>query len=233
MTASIDDLAFQPVTALAPVIRGREVTSVDLTRMYLARLERHGEALKCVVTLTRELALAQAAQADQDLKAGRYRGHLHGIPWGAKDLFATKGTRTSWGAKPYENQVIDLDATVVERLREAGAVLVAKLSMGSLAQGGVWFGGSTKNPWNPERSSSGSSAGPAAATSAGLVAFSLGTETLGSIISPSSTCGVVGLRPTYGRISRYGAMALSWTMDKVGPLCRTVADCALLLNAIY
>jgi len=233
ITASIEDLAFQPVTALSRLIRGREVTSLDLTRMYLARLERHGEALECVVTLTKDLALAQAAQADQDLKAGRYRSQLHGIPWGAKDLFATKGIRTTWGAKPYENQVIDVDATVVERLRDAGAVLVAKLSMGSLAQGGVWFGGSTKNPWNPERSSSGSSAGPAAATSAGLVGFSVGTETLGSIISPCSTCGVVGLRPTYGRISRHGAMALSWTMDKIGPICRAVEDCALVFNSIY
>jgi Asp-tRNA(Asn)/Glu-tRNA(Gln) amidotransferase A subunit family amidase len=231
--APLEQLAFSPVTQLSDLIRRREITSADLTKMYLARLEKHGEALKCVVTLTRDLALAQAAQADKDLRAGRYRGQLHGIPWGAKDLFATKGFRTTWGAKPYENQVIDLDATVVERLREAGAVLVAKLSMGSLAQGGVWFGGSTKNPWNTERSSSGSSAGPAAATAAGLVGFAIGTETLGSIISPSSTCGAVGLRPTYGRVSRYGAMALSWTMDKIGPICRSVEDCAIAFNAIY
>jgi Asp-tRNA(Asn)/Glu-tRNA(Gln) amidotransferase A subunit family amidase len=230
---AIESLAFEPVTALADLVRRREISSLDLTKMYLARLEKHGDALKCVVTLTRDLALAQAAQADRDLKAGRYRGQLHGIPWGAKDLFATRGIRTTWGAKPYENQVIDVDATVVERLRDAGAVLVAKLSMGSLAQGGVWFGGSTKNPWNTDRSSSGSSAGPAAATAAGLVGFSIGTETLGSIISPSSTCGVVGLRPTYGRVSRYGAMGLSWTMDKIGPICRTVEDCALAFNAIY
>jgi Asp-tRNA(Asn)/Glu-tRNA(Gln) amidotransferase A subunit family amidase len=186
-----------------------------------------------VVTLTEELALKQAAAADKEIRAGKYRGPLHGIPWGAKDLFATKGIRTTWGAKPYENQVVDYDATVVERLREAGAVLVAKLSMGALAMGGVWFGGSTKNPWNIERSSSGSSAGPASATSAGLVGFGIGTETRGSIISPSSTCGVVGLRPTYVRVSRYGAMALSWTMDKVGPICRGVEDCALVFNAIY
>src|SRR5439155_5674290 len=168
-----------------------------------------------------------------DIKAGRYRGPLHGIPWGAKDLFDTKGIRTTWGAKPYENRVPDVDATIVERLREAGAVLCAKLSMGALAQGGVWFGGSTRNPWAPDNSSSGSSAGPGSATSAGLVAFAIGTETRGSIISPSSTCGVVGLRPTYGRVSRYGAMALSWTMDKIGPMCRTVEDCALVFNAIY
>src|SRR5262249_21813915 len=175
----------------------------------------------------------QAAAADKEIRAGRYRGPLHGIPWGAKDLLDTKGIRTTFGAKPYENRMAEIDATVVERLRDAGAVLVAKLSMGSLAQGGVWFGGSTRNPWSPETSSSGSSAGPGAATSAGLVGFAIGTETRGSIISPSSTCGVVGLRPTYGRVSRYGAMALSWTMDKIGPMCRSVEDCALVFNAIY
>src|SRR5437764_15385723 len=170
--------------------------------MYLSRLKKYGPRLRCVVTLTEDLAMKQAEGSDNDLKRGKYRGPLHGIPWGAKDLFATKGIKTTWGAKPYENQVIDYDATVVERLREAGAVLIAKLSMGSLAQGGVWFGGSTRNPWSPEASSSGSSAGPGAATAAGLVAFAVGTETRGSIISPSSTCGVVGLRPTYGRVSR-------------------------------
>ena len=196
-------------------------------------MKKHGETLKCVVTLTEELALKQAADADAEIKAGKYRGPLHGIPWGAKDLLATKGIKTTWGATPYKDQVIDLDATVVERLRDAGAVLVAKLSMGALAQGGVWFGGSTRNPWNTERSSSGSSAGPGAATAAGLVGFSIGTETLGSIISPSVTNGVTGLRPTYGRVSRYGAMALSWTMDKIGPMCRSVEDCVLVLNAIY
>jgi Asp-tRNA(Asn)/Glu-tRNA(Gln) amidotransferase A subunit family amidase len=233
VTSRIDDLAFQPVTVLASLIENRRVTSTDLTTMYLARLKRYGEPLHCVVTLTEELALAQAANADRELKAGRYRGSLHGIPWGAKDLFATKGIRTTWGAKPYEHQVPDYDATVVERLRDAGAVLVAKLSMGSLAQGGVWFGGTTRNPWSPETGSSGSSAGPGAATAAGLIGFALGTETRGSIITPASICGVVGLRPTYGRISRYGAMALSWTMDKIGPMCRSVEDCALVLNAIY
>src|SRR5262249_2516654 len=156
----------------------------------------------------------------RDIRAGRYRGRLHGIPYGLKDLFDTKGIRTTWGAKPYENRVAEHDATVVERLRDAGAVLVAKLSMGALAQGGVWFGGPTRNPWSPEATSSGSSVGPGAATAAGLVGFAIGTETRGSIMSPSSTCGVVGLRPTYGRVSRYGAMALSWTMDKIGPMCR-------------
>jgi Asp-tRNA(Asn)/Glu-tRNA(Gln) amidotransferase A subunit family amidase len=233
VTSRLEDLAFEPVTVLSSLIENRSITSIDLTTMYLARLKRYGDRLHCVVTLTEELALAQAARADRDLKGGRHRGPLHGIPWGAKDLFATKGIRTTWGAKPYEHQVPAVDATVVERLRNAGAVLVAKLSMGSLAQGGVWFGGTTRNPWAPETGSSGSSAGPGAATAAGLVGFALGTETRGSIITPASICGVVGLRPTYGRVSRYGAMALSWTMDKIGPICRSVEDCALALNAIY
>ncbi|HEU4926051.1 MAG TPA: amidase [Vicinamibacterales bacterium] len=229
---SVDDLAFQPVTALSTLVRKREVSSTELTRMYLARLKKHGPALNCVVTLTEDLALGQAAQADKEIKAGRYRGPLHGIPWGAKDLFATKGILTTWGAAPYQNQVFDYDATVVERLRDAGAVLAAKLSLGALAQGDNWFRGQTKNPWNG-RGSSGSSAGPGSATAAGLVGFSLGTETRGSIISPSAVNGVVGLRPTYGRVSRHGAMALSWTMDKIGPMCRSVEDCALVFNAIY
>ena len=232
-TDAIEALAFEPVTVLSRRIERREVTSTDLTRMYLDRLRRYGDRLNCVITLTDELALAQAAEADREIRAGRYRGPLHGIPWGAKDLLATRGVRTTWGAKPYQFQIIDTDATVVQRLQEAGAVLVAKLSMGALAQGGVWFGGSTRNPWDVSRSSSGSSAGPAAATAAGLVGFSIGTETLGSIISPSAACGVTGLRPTYGRVSRYGAMALSWTMDKIGPMCRTVEDCAFVFNAIY
>lgn len=228
-----EQVAFLPVTALATLIESQRITSTELTKLYLDRLKKHGETLKCVVTLTEDLALKQAAAADAEIKAGKYRGPLHGIPWGTKDLLATTGIKTTWGATPYKDQVIDLDATVVERLRDAGAVLVAKLSMGALAQGGVWFGGSTRNPWNPERSSSGSSAGPGAATAAGLVGFSIGTETLGSIISPSVTNGVTGLRPTYGRVSRHGAMALSWTMDKIGPMCRSVEDCVLVLNAIY
>ncbi len=228
-----EQIAFLPVTALSTLVESKRITSTELTKIYLDRLKKHGDTLKCVVTLTEELALKQAADADAEIKAGKYRGPLHGIPWGAKDLLATRGIKTTWGAEPYKDQVIDLDATVVERLRDAGAVLVAKLSMGALAQGGVWFGGSTRNPWNTERSSSGSSAGPGAATAAGLVGFSIGTETLGSIISPSVTNGVTGLRPTYGRVSRHGAMALSWTMDKIGPMCRSVEDCALVLNAIY
>jgi Asp-tRNA(Asn)/Glu-tRNA(Gln) amidotransferase A subunit family amidase len=230
---SIDDLAFEPVTTLAALLKARRVSSTDLTRMYLERLKKYSHKLLCVITLTEELALEQAAKADEEIKRGHYRGPLHGIPWGTKDLYATKGIKTTWGAEPYRDQVFNYDATVVDRLEQAGAVLLAKLSMGALAQGGLWFEGMTKNPWNTERSSSGSSAGSASSTSAGLVGFSLGTETLGSIISPSTTCGVVGLRPTYGRVSRYGAMGLSWTMDKPGSICRTVEDCALVLQAIH
>lgn len=233
---SVQDLAFATATQLGELIRTRKVSPVELTKMYLARLKRYGPKLNCIVTLTEELAMQQAQQADAEIKRGKYRGPLHGIPWGAKDLFATKGIKTTWGAEPYRDQVIDYDSTVVERLRNAGAVLVAKLSMGALAQGPKWFGGVTRNPWVPDedkQGSSGSSAGPAAATAAGLVGFSVGTETLGSIVSPSSRCGVTGLRPTYGRISRYGAMALSWTMDKIGPICRGVEDCAVALNALY
>jgi Asp-tRNA(Asn)/Glu-tRNA(Gln) amidotransferase A subunit family amidase len=235
--ASIEDLAFSPVTALAPLLQRKDVSSTDLTRMYLSRLKKHGARLNNFVTLTADLALAQAAQADREIRAGRYRGPLHGVPWGAKDLFATKGILTTWGAGPFQKQTFDYDATVVERLRDAGAVLVAKLSMGALAQGDRWFRGQTKNPWSPDHAerggSSGSSAGPGSATAAGLVGFSIGTETRGSIISPSAVNGVVGLRPTYGRVSRYGAMALSWTMDKIGPMCRSVEDCVLVFNAIY
>lgn len=234
--SSFEDLAFATLPQLAELIRTRKVSPVELTKMYLARLKKYGPKLNCVVTLTEDLALAQAAAAEREIKAGKYRGPLHGIPWGAKDLFATKGIRTTWGAEPYREQVIDYDATVVERLRNAGAVLVAKLSMGALAQGGRWFAGMTRNPWQVEEDktgSSGSSAGPASATAAGLVGFSIGTETLGSIVSPSSRCGVVGLRPTYGRVSRYGAMGLSWTMDKIGPICRGAEDCAAALQGIY
>ena len=230
---NIEDVAFWPITELAPLIRSKRLTSTDLTKMYLARLKTYGPKLLCVITLTEELAIEQAKQADVDLRRGKYHGPLHGIPWGAKDLFATKGIATTWGAEPFQNQVPTIDATVVERLQKAGAVLVAKLSMGALAQGGLWFKGMTKTPWKPDETSSGSSAGSASATAAGLVGFALGTETLGSIVSPSVRCGTTGLRPTYGRISRYGAMGLSWTMDKVGPICRGVEDCALVLNAVY
>ena len=229
----IEEVAFLTAAQLGELIRTRRVSPIELTKMYIARLKRYGPKLNCIVTLTEELALEQAMQAEREIKAGKYRGPLHGIPWGAKDLLATKGIKTTWGAEPYRDQVIDYDATVVERLRDAGAVLVAKLTLGALAQGDQWFGGMTRNPWNTEQGSSGSSAGPASATAAGLVGFSIGTETLGSIVSPSTRCGVVGLRPTYGRISRYGAMALSWTMDKIGPICRGVEDCALALKAVY
>ncbi|HEX5474587.1 MAG TPA: amidase [Vicinamibacterales bacterium] len=235
--ASLDDLAFAPITTLAPMLRRREISSTELTRMYLARIKKYGPKLNCIVTLLEDLALQQAADADTAIRAGHYKGPLHGIPWGPKDLFSVKGVPSTWGAAPYEHQVFDYDATIVERLREAGAVLVAKLSMGALAQGDRWFRGQTKNPWNPDDprrgGSSGSSAGPGSATAAGLVVFGIGTETRGSIISPSSVNGVTGLRPTYGRVSRFGAMTLSWTMDKVGPMCRSVEDCALVFNAIY
>lgn len=233
---TVDDLAFATVPQLATLLRTQRISSTELTKMYLARLKKYGTKLLCVVTLTEDLALKQAAAADAEIKRGKYRGPLHGIPWGAKDLFATKGIKTTWGAEPYRDQMIDYDSTVVARLNEAGAVLVAKLSMGALAQGARWFAGVTRNPWQPDEAqtgSSGSSAGPAAATAGGLVGFSIGTETLGSIVSPSSRCGVTGLRPTYGRVSRYGAMGLSWTMDKIGPMCRGVEDCAAALNAIY
>ncbi len=228
-----DDLAYSPVFQLADLLRARRVTSLDLTRLYLDRLKQFSPALNCTVTLTEDLALEQAKQADAEIRRGKYRGPLHGVPWGAKDLLATKGIPTTWGAEPFSKQIIDQDATVVMRLREAGAVLVAKLSMGALAMGGLWFGGMTKTPWNTEQTSSGSSAGSAAATAAGLVGFSIGTETLGSIITPSLRCGTVGLRPTFGRVSRHGAMALCWTLDKIGPITRSVEDAALVLNAIY
>jgi len=233
MPANMDDLAFYSVEQLAALVKSRRVTSEQLTRLYLERLKKYGPKLQCVITLTEDLALEQARRADQEIAAGKYRGPLHGIPYGAKDLLATKGIRTTWGSAPYTNQVFDTDATVIKRLEEAGAVLVAKLTLGELAMGDVWYGGETKNPWDPKQGSSGSSAGPAAATSAGLVAFAIGTETHGSIVSPSTRCGVTGLRPTYGRVSRTGAMALSASMDKIGPMCRTVEDCAIVFNAIY
>lgn len=230
---NLEELAFWPVTHLAELLRTRQVRSEALTEMYLDRLERYGPQLECVITLTKERALAQARRADAEMAAGRYRGPLHGIPWGAKDLLAVRGYPTTWGAAPYREQTIDEDAAVVQRLDEAGAVLVGKLTMGALAWGDYWFGGRTRSPWNREEGSSGSSAGSGAATAAGLVGFSIGTETHGSIVSPSTNCGLSGLRPTYGRVSRAGAMALSWSMDKIGPMCRSVGDCTLVFNAIY
>ncbi len=229
---NLEELAFWPVGKLAILLRSGRLRSLDLTRMYLKRLKEFGPKLECVVTLAEELALEQARRADEEIAAGRYRGPLHGIPYGAKDLFAVKGYPTTWGAAPYKEQVIDRDAVVIQRLEAAGAVLAVKLTLGALAWGDVWFGGTTRNPWNPEQGSSGSSAGSASASVAGLVGFSLGTETYGSIVSPSTRCGASGLRPTFGRVPRTGAMALSWSMDKIGPICRTVEDCALVFDAI-
>jgi len=230
---NLEDLAFASVRELAELIRTKKVSSLALTEMYLGRLKKYDPALKFVVTLTEERALTQAREADAEIAAGKYRGPLHGLPWGAKDLLAVKGYRTTWGAGGFESQMIEEDATVVKRLDEAGAVLVAKLTLGALAQGDVWFGGVTRNPWNTNQGSSGSSAGPASATAAGCVAFSIGSETLGSISSPSTRCGCTGLRPSFGLVPRTGAMALSWSMDKLGPICRTAQDCALVLDAIY
>ncbi len=231
--ARLEEVAFWPVTRLAELIRTKQVRPSELTDMYLARLKKHGTTLQAVIELTEPRARAQAAELDREIAAGKYRGPLHGIPWGAKDLLATKGYLTTWGAEPYKTQRIEEDAEVVRRLDAAGAVLVAKLTLGALAQGDVWFGGTTKNPWKLDQGSSGSSAGPAAATAAGLVAFGIGSETLGSIVSPCTRCGTSGLRPTFGRVPRTGAMALSWSMDKLGPLCRCAEDCALVLNAIH
>jgi Asp-tRNA(Asn)/Glu-tRNA(Gln) amidotransferase A subunit family amidase len=227
-----EDIAFAPVTQLAQWIESRKLTSERLTAIYLKRLERFNPRLRCVITLTRELAMAQAKQADREIAGGRYRGPLHGIPWGAKDLVDTAGIPTTYGAEPYRNRVPTEDAAVVKRLHEAGAVLVAKLSLGALALNDIWFGGETMNPWVPEEGSSGSSAGPGAATAAGLVAFSIGSETEGSIVSPSMRCGVTGLRPTYGRVPRTGAMTLCWSLDKLGPMARGVEDTMLVLRAI-
>jgi Asp-tRNA(Asn)/Glu-tRNA(Gln) amidotransferase A subunit family amidase len=231
--ADAEQIAFLSVGELASLIRTRQISSEELTGIYMERLKRLGPRLECVVTLTENLALEQARRADREIAAGKYRGPLHGIPYGAKDLLATKGIPTTWGTPAFQEQVFAEDATVVRRLEEAGAVLVAKLTLGELAWGDVWFGGKTRNPWNTEHGSSGSSAGSAAATAAGLVAFAIGSETWGSIVSPATVCGVTGLRPTFGRVSRHGAMTLSWSMDKIGPICRTVEDCALVFEAIH
>lgn len=231
--ANLEEVAFFSLRELAELVRTKKVSSAALTGMYLERLKRYDPLLKFVITLTEDRAHAKAAEADREIAAGKYRGPLHGIPWGAKDLLAVKGYRTTWGAGGFESQTIDADATVVERLDAAGAVLVAKLTLGALAQGDKWFGGMTRNPWNPRQGSSGSSAGAASATSAGCVGFAVGSETLGSIASPSTRCGTTGLRPSFGLVPRTGAMALSWTMDKLGPICRAVEDCALVLSAIY
>jgi Asp-tRNA(Asn)/Glu-tRNA(Gln) amidotransferase A subunit family amidase len=226
------DLAFMPVHQLAVLIKSRQVTSERLTQLYLQRIKTHSDTLACLVTLLEDQALIQARALDQELAAGKYRGPLHGIPYGIKDLFAVPGTRTTWGAPPYKDQVINETATIVTKLEKAGGVLVGKLTLGALAQGDVWFGGVTKNPWNLSQGSSGSSAGSASAVSAGLVPFAIGTETHGSIVSPSTRNGVTGLRPTFGRISRHGAMALSWSMDKVGPISRSALDNAIVLSVL-
>jgi Asp-tRNA(Asn)/Glu-tRNA(Gln) amidotransferase A subunit family amidase len=228
-----EDLAFYTVPQLAELLRTRKISSVELTSFFLARLKQHGPTLQCVTTLTEELALEQARRADQEIKAGKYKGMLHGMPYGVKDLLATKKYKTTWGSVPFQEQQLDLDATVVERLEKAGAVLVAKLTLGELAMGDVWYGGKTRSPWDVSKGSSGSSAGSASAVAAGLLPFAIGTETLGSIVSPSTACGTTGLRPTFGRVSRHGAMALSWSMDKIGPIARTAEDCAIVFNAIY
>ena len=230
---SDEDLAFLAVTHLARLVESRQVTPTELTTLYLARLKKHDPQLHCVVTLTEDLALRQAKQADEEIASGAYRGPLHGIPWGLKDLLAVRGIRTTWGMSPFKDRVIDTDATVYSRLTQAGAILVAKLSTGALAVTARWFGGLTRNPWNLQQDAAGSSAGPGAATAAGLVGFSIGTDTGGSIIQPSTRNGVSGLRPTFGRVSRHGAMTLAWTQDTVGPMCRSAEDCALVFAAIH
>ena len=232
-SADSQGLAFASVRELAELVKTQKVTSVALTKMYLERLKKYNPRLHFVITLTEERALASAEAADKEIAAGKFRGPLHGIPWGAKDLLAVKGYPTTWGAGGFERQSFDYDATVVERLDAAGAVLVAKMSMGALASGPIWFGGMTRSPWNAKQPSGGSSAGSASAVGAGCLGFALGTETLGSISSPSTRCGATGLRPTFGFVPRTGAMALAWTMDKIGPICRSVEDCALVMSAIY
>src|SRR5262245_31604615 len=230
--ANLEDVAFWPVRHLAELLRTRQVTSLELTRMYLDRLHRYNEKLNNVVTFLDDVGIAEAKRADAEIAAGHYKGPLHGIPWGAKDIISVKGYPTTWGSPAFKEQSFDYDASIVEMLRDAGAVLIAKLTTGELASGDQWFGGQTKNPWNLSQGSSGSSAGPASATAAGCVAFGIGTETSGSILSPSARCGLAGLRPTFGRISRYGVMALSWTQDRLGPICRYAEDCAIVMQAI-
>lgn len=232
MPKNLEDLAFYSIGELAQLIKTRKITSTQLTKFFLDRLKKYGPKLYSVITLTEERAIEEAKKADEEISEGKYRGMLHGIPYGVKDLLTTKKYKTTWGAEPYQNQIIDEDATVIKKLHDAGAVLVAKLSLGALAWGDVWFGGMTRNPWDTTKGSSGSSAGSAASVSAGLIPFAIGTETWGSIVSPSTVCGVTGLRPTYGRVSRTGAMALSWSMDKIGVICRTAEDLAIVFDAI-
>ncbi len=228
-----NDVAFMSILQLASAIKNKMITSVQLTRFFIDRLKKYGDTLQCIISITEDIAMQQAQQADREIAAGKYRGPLHGIPYGLKDLFAVKGTKTTWGAAPFKDQTIDEDAYVYTKLKDAGAVLIAKFTLGSLAMGDYWYGGRTKNPWNLKRGSSGSSAGSTAATVAGLVPFAIGTETLGSIVSPSTTCGATGLRPTFGSISRTGAMALSYSLDKIGPICRSAEDAAVVFNYIH
>ena len=233
LPANKNDLAFYSIEQLASLIKNKKISSLALTQFFIERIKKWGDTLQCVISLQEDMAYEQAKKADAELAQGKYRGLLHGIPYGLKDLFAVKGTKTTWGAAPYQNQVIDEDAFVYIKLKEAGAVLVAKFTLGALAMGDYWFGGRTKNPWNLNYGSSGSSAGSTSATVAGLVPFAIGTETWGSIVSPSTTCGATGLRPTFGSISRTGAMALSYSLDKVGPICRSAADAAVVFNYIH
>ncbi|MCU0391235.1 MAG: amidase [Thermoflexibacter sp.] len=226
------DLAFYSIPQLASLIKSKKITSLDLTQFFLARLKKYQDTLLCVVSLTEEIALKQAQKADDELSKGVYRGIMHGIPYGVKDLLAVEGTKTTWGAGAYKEQVIEQTATVVKKLEQAGAVMLGKLTLGELAMGDVWFGGKTKNPWNLQQGSSGSSAGSASATAAGLVPFAIGTETHGSIVSPSTRCGTTGLRPTFGRVSRYGAMTLSWSLDKIGAITRSAEDAAIVFETI-
>lgn len=233
LPANKNELAYYSILQLASLLKNKKITSVELTRLFIDRIKKYGDSLQCVITITEDIALQQAAEADREMSAGKYKGLLHGIPYGLKDLFAVKGTKTTWGAAPYKNQVIEEDAFVYTKLKESGAVLVAKFTLGALAMGDYWYGGRTKNPWNLRSGSSGSSAGSASATVAGLVPFAIGTETWGSIVSPASTCGATGLRPTFGTISRSGAMTLSWSLDKVGPLCRSAEDAAIVFSYIH
>jgi Asp-tRNA(Asn)/Glu-tRNA(Gln) amidotransferase A subunit family amidase len=233
MPKNKNDLAYYSVLQLASLIKNKKITSVELTQFFIDRMKKFSDSLECIVSFTEEIAMQEAKQADKEIAAGKYRGPLHGIPYGLKDLFAVKGTKTTWGATPYKEQVREEDAFVYSQLKKAGAVLVAKFTLGALAMGDYWFGGRTKNPWNLTRGSSGSSAGSASATAAGLIPFAIGTETYGSIISPSTTCGATGLRPTFGSISRTGAMALSWSLDKIGPICRSAEDAAIVFNYIH
>lgn len=228
-----NELAFMSIAELAYLVKNKKISSVDLTGFFINRIKKYGDTLQCVISITEDLAMAQAKKADEEIAAGNYRGPLHGIPYGLKDLFAVRGTKTTWGAAPYKEQVIDEDAYVYQRLQEAGAVLVAKFTLGALAMGDYWYGGRTRNPWNTATGSSGSSAGSASATAAGLIPFAIGTETWGSIISPASTCGLSGLRPTFGSISRSGGMTLSWSLDKIGPICRSASDAAIVFAFIH